>query len=201
MIFISCSNSTTSAAGSGGRLEDNFPKQPRTELKIPPKAAAILGPKKQGGEDCFKMEKKKGGAKSYQMRAQIQLSTLGKGDDFQIWSQSIRPSCSSASRLPFPMASRISLINHHQGSPSPGLPPVLWCYFGYPTGGAWAWQSAKGAGKCEWSLALKISKLSEEWMVFSVFSVTPTNQEIDGIPVIYVQKLLPPSLHHRQSPH
>jgi len=83
VIFISCSNSTTSAAGSGGRLEDNFPKQPRTELKIPPKAAAILGPKKSWGR-LVQNGEKKGGAKSYQMRAQIQLSTLGKGDDFQI---------------------------------------------------------------------------------------------------------------------
>ena len=191
VIFISCSNSTTSAAGSGGRLVDNFPKQPRTELKIPAKAAAILGPHK-AGENWSKMGEKK---KWCQIMSN-QLSTLAKGDDFQIWSQSDRPSSSWGSRLPFPMASRISLISHHQGRPSPGPPLVLWCYSGYPTGCAWAWQSGKVAGKCEWSLVLEISKSSAEWMVFWVFPVTPINQVRDWWDF---GKLLPPSPNH-QSP-
>lgn len=43
VIFISCSSSTTSAAGSGGLLLENFPRHPRTELRTLPKAEAILG--------------------------------------------------------------------------------------------------------------------------------------------------------------
>ncbi len=123
-----------------------------------------------------------------------QLSTLAKGDDFQIWSQSDRPSSSWGSRLPFPMASRISLISHHQGRPSPGLPPVLWCYSGYPTGCAWAWQSGKVAGKREWSLVLEISKSSAEWMVFWVFPVTPINQVRDWWDSCNIHAETPPSI-------
>ena len=43
VIFISCSSSTTSAAGSGGLLLENLPRHPRTELRTLPKAEAILG--------------------------------------------------------------------------------------------------------------------------------------------------------------
>mmetsp|Transcript_45647 Transcript_45647/g.72461 ORF Transcript_45647/g.72461 Transcript_45647/m.72461 type:complete len:408 (+) Transcript_45647:1398-2621(+) len=38
---MSCSSSTTSAAGSGGLLLENFPRHPRTELRTLPKAKAI----------------------------------------------------------------------------------------------------------------------------------------------------------------
>ena len=43
VIFMSCSSSTTSAAGSGGLLLENFPRHPRPELRTLPKAKAILG--------------------------------------------------------------------------------------------------------------------------------------------------------------